>query len=82
MVCKKMISKGSDTIRRCDSVAVSMPIGGSVSWGWALRFHLLKLCSERLSSLPIAADQDLELSAPSPAPCLPHASMSHHDNSD
>ena len=57
---------GSGNITRCDFV------GGSVSlWRWALGSLMLKQHTVRHSVhflLPV--DQDVEFSAPSPAPCL------------
>ena len=57
-------------------------------WGWVLRFQMLK--PDPLSlSLPVVCQQedlpsaslDVELSAPSPAPCLPaHHHASRHED--
>lgn len=53
--------------------------------GSSLRSYMLKLCTqaqcETHSSLLGALDPDVDLSAPSPAPCLPaHRHASHHDD--
>jgi hypothetical protein len=40
-------------------------------WDWALRFQKLKPGLEVQSLFLLPVDQDVELSAPSPAPCLP-----------
>ena len=76
-----MIDLGSDTLRRFGLVGVGVALwsgcglGGSVPlWGQDLR-------SKKFSSFLLPVDQDVEVSAPSPAPRLPanhHAS--HHDN--
>ena len=76
LTCLNARPIGSGTIRRCGLV------GGSVSlWGRALRYPMLKLHPEWNSFLLMPADQDVELSAPSPAPCLPaHCHASCHDD--
>ena len=49
-------------------------------WGWALVFQKHMPSPESLS-LPAPVDPDAELSATSPAPCLPECSHAfHHDN--
>ena len=56
---------GSGTFRRCGLV------GGIVSlWGCALKPQVIKI-GLLLHSLLLPADQDVELSRPSPAPRLP-----------
>jgi hypothetical protein len=58
----------SGTVRRC------VLVGGSVSlWGWALEVSSYAqtppIVEQSVFWLPLG--QDVELSAPSPAPCLP-----------
>jgi hypothetical protein len=72
----------SDTIRRCDLVGVGVALLEEMCHcgGWALSSPMLKLCP--MWTLLLLLDPDVELSAPSPAPCLPgcyHASR-HDDN--
>jgi len=77
-MCLNAWPTGNGTIRRHGLV------GGSVSlWGWALSSSMLKLCSAWGFSLVLAAeDQDVELLAPSPAPCQPGCfyDSCHDDN--
>jgi hypothetical protein len=57
-------------------------VGRSVSlWRWDLRFYKLKLGLVWHSLLLLPVDQDVELSAPSLAPCQPaHCHASRHDD--
>lgn len=56
---------GSDTIRGCG-------LGGNESlWGQALRSHAQAVFSVAHSLLLLPENQDVDLSAPSPAPRLP-----------
>jgi hypothetical protein len=64
-----------DTIRRCGLVGenVSLRIGFEVSDAQAML--------NVISFISLSADQDVKLSAPSPAPCLPICyHVSSHDN--
>ena len=59
---------GNGATRRCGLVEVGMALfEEELLWGWALRSQKLKPIV--LSLLP--ADPDVEISASSPAPCLP-----------
>jgi len=73
----------------CDGLNKMGPIGpqgvwpvGSVSLGQALKSQKLKLGLEAHSLFLLPSDQDIGLSAPSLAPCLPaHCLAScHNDN--
>lgn len=49
-------------------------------WGWALRFQK-SMQGLSLSLFPLPEDQDVELSATSPAKCLPaHCHTPYHDD--
>jgi hypothetical protein len=55
---------GSGTLRRC-------VVGGSVSpWRAALKSHISQATPSVIRSPLMPVDQDVELSAPSPVPCL------------
>lgn len=64
MVWDKMAPIGSDTIRKCGLVRenMSLQVGFEISYAQAM-------LSVTHSSLPV--DQDVELSDPLPASCLP-----------
>ena len=67
-----------ERIRTCGLVGIGVALSEEVChWGWVLRFQKLK-ASPMADSLP--ADQDVELSATFPAPCLPACHhVSYHD---
>jgi hypothetical protein len=75
LMCLNVWPTGSDIVRSCGLVR------GNVSlWGWALRVsstQALPSAEETVSSW-LPSNQDVELSASSPEPCLPagcHASF-------
>ena len=83
LMCLNAWPIGSGTIRKCCLAGVGVALLEKVSlWRQALRSQVLSL-GLMWHSLPLPADQDVELLAPSPVPCLPtchHAS--HHDDND
>ena len=74
---------GSGTTRRCGSVGVGVALLEEVchcgGGPWGLLCSSYTQCG---SPLLLPSHQDIELSAPSPVPCLPVlCHVSHHDNS-